>query len=855
MKIPENDSREFAKFTLDNGIPVVYVKDLKLEKPIFNLSVKTGYFNDPKDREGLAHFLEHLIFMGSEKYPQENKFNEELAKCQGMTNAYTDSDKTIYYFSCVGSGFEEILDIFYNLIKSPLLSESSLEREVNAVNAEHEKNVLNDNWRFFHLLGLLSKEDHVFRKFGTGNLETLNKDDTISKVREFYDTYYHKNNFYICMADSKDSDYYKKLLNSNFGTLNKDIERNSFNFEKPYVDFRNVLLESENNNKKLYLVWNIEKLENDENPVDFINELVGNMQVNSLQKVLSEKKYIKTGGISSEEEDKYMLIKMGFRLTDFGIKNINNILMIVKKYFDFLGRQNVNKLIDEYKKKMDIFFNYDERPDSFKLTSEIITNMMETKEVLYYDFDYKNVTQQMFQKVISKLDINYNMVLMLPKDKVIDTIIVEKDNIDKYYEMKYYDIKVNQKVNKKMLDEIEFEIPKLNEYVSVPLLVDEHSEKLVIGNRNFYRFDKSWNTPVVYTTVIVDFPYFDDNYLQIHQTIMVLAYQIRDYFYDALLLGYNINIIPNPIKKILVIEVSGYNTKIDKLLNEFFDNLKSLGNLEKYLNLVNLEYKDDLERYKTMDPLKYGMQNIKNILLNDYKTSKELYDSYRELSAREYFNILGKILDSKKIYYQYGNFRRKISNENTFNINITRNNMLKDLEVKHPNKKEKNSGLFILYNLGEYNIKNDTYSKLLNSIMAEKFFDELRTKNQVGYLVGQGTSNINNNLYLMQRIQTQKELGGVIKMVNNFNKSFVKELEEMSDDDFDRYKYNMRKSLKKPYEDISERYYEDLNEILTTKLLFDRRGLMVKELKKISKNMILSFLRGFVNKGKIVKVD
>ena len=83
----------------------------------------------------------------------------------------------------------------------------------------------------------------------------------------------------------------------------------------------------------------------------------------------------------------------------------------------------------------------------------------------------------------------------------------------------------------------------------------------------------------------------------------------------------------------------------------------------------------------------------------------------------------------------------------------------------------------------------------------------------------------------------------------------MKELEEMSDDDFDRYKYNMRKSLKKPYEDISERYYEDLNEILTTKLLFDRKELMVKELKKISKNMILSFLRGFVNKGKIVKIN
>ena len=54
-----------------------------------SLSVGAGCFNDPPNRNGLAHFLEHMIFMGSEKYPNEESYSNHISENGGYVNAYT----------------------------------------------------------------------------------------------------------------------------------------------------------------------------------------------------------------------------------------------------------------------------------------------------------------------------------------------------------------------------------------------------------------------------------------------------------------------------------------------------------------------------------------------------------------------------------------------------------------------------------------------------------------------------------------------------------------------------------------------------------------------------------------------
>jgi len=67
--------------------------------------------NEPKDLPGLAHFCEHMLSMGTEKYPKENEFSKFLSEHGGSCNAATSLENTMYYFGLVHTHFKEALDM------------------------------------------------------------------------------------------------------------------------------------------------------------------------------------------------------------------------------------------------------------------------------------------------------------------------------------------------------------------------------------------------------------------------------------------------------------------------------------------------------------------------------------------------------------------------------------------------------------------------------------------------------------------------------------------------------------------------------------------------------------------------
>jgi hypothetical protein len=90
------DERDYKSLTLDNGLRVLLVSDPKSNRSAAAIDVNVGYFSDPKELPGLAHFCEHMSFLGTKKYPQEEEFSTFLAANGGSSNAYTDSEDTVY---------------------------------------------------------------------------------------------------------------------------------------------------------------------------------------------------------------------------------------------------------------------------------------------------------------------------------------------------------------------------------------------------------------------------------------------------------------------------------------------------------------------------------------------------------------------------------------------------------------------------------------------------------------------------------------------------------------------------------------------------------------------------------------
>lgn len=147
-----------------------------------SLAVNVGSLNDPLKRQGLSHFLEHMIFMGSSKYPDENAFSNQINMHGGYSNAFTDNELTNYHFRVDEKGLYLALDMFAWLLTEPLLKEDAQEREIQSVESEFESNYPYDSSRRFQLLSATtSQKDHLINRFTWGNIKSLkNEEDTTS---------------------------------------------------------------------------------------------------------------------------------------------------------------------------------------------------------------------------------------------------------------------------------------------------------------------------------------------------------------------------------------------------------------------------------------------------------------------------------------------------------------------------------------------------------------------------------------------------------------------------------------------------------------------------------------------------
>lgn len=149
VEISPNDKRSYRHLTLGNRLDVTLVHDAETEKSSACVNVLVGSMADPKEMPGLAHFLEHMLFLGTETYPVENAYSSFLNSHGGMANAFTDQGNTVFYFDVQNAFFEEALNMFSSFFTCPLFSESATLRETNAVDSENEKNL-----QVSHLLDL-----------------------------------------------------------------------------------------------------------------------------------------------------------------------------------------------------------------------------------------------------------------------------------------------------------------------------------------------------------------------------------------------------------------------------------------------------------------------------------------------------------------------------------------------------------------------------------------------------------------------------------------------------------------------------------------------------------------------------
>ena len=192
----DKDTRQYQAIRLDNGMTVMLVSDVQAPKSLAALTLPIGSLDDPDSQLGLAHFLEHMVLMGSARYPQPDNLAEFLKMHGGSHNASTASYRTAFYLEVENDALAPAVDRLADAIAAPRLDPINVERERNAVNAELTMARARDGLRMQQVGAETLNPAHPGSRFSGGNLDTLrDKPDSklLDTLKQFYQQHYSAN--------------------------------------------------------------------------------------------------------------------------------------------------------------------------------------------------------------------------------------------------------------------------------------------------------------------------------------------------------------------------------------------------------------------------------------------------------------------------------------------------------------------------------------------------------------------------------------------------------------------------------------------------------------------------------------
>ena len=173
IRVSDTDYRAYRALTLDTGLTVLLVHDERASKAAAALALPVGSLDDPDSQPGLAHYLEHMLFLGSESYPGAEEYQSFITTNGGQTNAATGYTSTTYMMEVDPPAFPEALRRMADTLARPRLDPVYADKERNAVNAEMESKKHSDGRRLAMLTLSTLNPAHPATRFTGGNLETL----------------------------------------------------------------------------------------------------------------------------------------------------------------------------------------------------------------------------------------------------------------------------------------------------------------------------------------------------------------------------------------------------------------------------------------------------------------------------------------------------------------------------------------------------------------------------------------------------------------------------------------------------------------------------------------------------------
>ncbi|CAI5653427.1 insulin-degrading enzyme isoform X2 [Oreochromis niloticus] len=887
IRSPE-DKREYRGLEFINGLKAVLISDPTTDKSSAALDVHIGSLSDPPNISGLAHFCEHMLFLGTEKYPKENEYSQFLSEHAGSSNAFTSGEHTNYYFDVSHEHLQGALDRFAQFFLCPLFDESCKDREVNAVDSEHEKNLMNDAWRLFQLEKATGNPKHPFSKFGTGNKLTLetrpSKEgvDVRQELLKFHSTYYSSNLMGLCVLGRESLDELTAMVVKLFGEVeNKNVPVPEFP-EHPFQEqhlkqFYKVVPIKDIRN--LYVTFPIPDLQKyyKSNPGHYLGHLIGHEGPGSLLSELKSKGWVNTlvGG-QKEGARGFMFFIINVDLTEEGLLHVEDIIFHMFQYIQKLRTEGPQEWVfEECKDLNNVAFRFKDKERPRGYTSKIagLLHYYPLKEVLAAEYLLEDFRPDLIEMVLDKLRPEHVRVAVVSKSFEGQT-----DMTEEWYGTQYKQEAISEETIKKWANADlngKFKLPMKNEFIptnfeiyplekespSVPTLIKDTAMSKV-----WFKQDDKFFLPKACLNFEFFSRYLYADPLHCNMTYLLLRLlkdDLKEYTYAARLAGLVYGVASG--MNAILLSVKGYSDKQHILLKKIIEKMATFEIDEKRFDIIKEAYMRSLNNFRAEQPHQHAMYYLRLLMTEVAWTKDELREALDDVTLPRLKAFIPQLLSRLHIEaLLHGNITKESALgmmqmvedtliEHAHTKPLLPSQLIRYREVQVPdggwyvyqqrNEVHNNCGIEIYYQTDMQTTHDNMLLELFCQIISEPCFNTLRTKEQLGYIVFSGPRRANGVQGLRFIIQSEKAPHYLESRVEAFLCAMEKAVEEMSEEAFQKHIQALAiRRLDKPKK-LSAECAKYWGEIISQQYNFDRDNIEVAYLKTLTKENIMEFYR------------
>lgn len=410
-----NDNRTYSAVTLDNGLKVLMVSDSETEKSAAALSVGVGAFSDPMDFQGMAHYLEHMLFMGSESFPEPDGYMNFAAENGGSSNAYTSSEITNYMITIENQAFPEALHRLSEFFSAPILDPDYIQKEKNAVNAEWSMRRESEGRSIYRLQRELLG-DHPANRFTIGNLETL-ADKEVRQLHpatvEFFQQYYSANLMALVLISPLPVADMEALASEYFSLIpNKEADRPTVTTELDFSEVAGKLIrfkpQRDLREMRISYIIDNNQAEWRSKPGDYLGYVIGSEMPGAPADKLKSLGLISELYTSSYESlyGNYGTFEVSVQLTPQGMKRREEIYDVITGYIELLRREGVDdRYVEEYQQSLQNRFIFLEKTDDFSYAASLAAAMQDfpIENVIDAPYRFDGFNQQAVDGLLGQL--------------------------------------------------------------------------------------------------------------------------------------------------------------------------------------------------------------------------------------------------------------------------------------------------------------------------------------------------------------------------------------------------------------------------------------------------------------------